>query len=147
IFHQKGKEYFTNYLKDVFHVTTPLDVFFTNQVTKQCHRMQLLLRIQRALYLSLLGDAIPINLQQKISHVLDFYSNYRHMIKNSAHQSIINITRRLDNQRHEECDIIIGIKLTFWPKITEKFLKRLKIKRFHLYDVVKYEHVYIIPKW
>ncbi|CAF0967917.1 unnamed protein product [Didymodactylos carnosus] len=47
----------------------------------------------------------------------------------------------------EECDIVIGYKLKFWPKITNKRLETLQHTKPPIYKQIRDSSVYAIPKW
>ncbi|CAF1474650.1 unnamed protein product, partial [Didymodactylos carnosus] len=141
LFGRCTKRNYYNITKDLFHVELP-DSYFDISFSK---RMSQLIDLYKILYLSLTGEPIPRNLREKFHLLLQFYKKYRHMINEDIHQEALEKNQNYTEK--EDCDIVISIKLNFWPQIIRSRINYLKHHKHHIYQRIKHSHVFAIPKW
>ncbi|CAF1380118.1 unnamed protein product, partial [Didymodactylos carnosus] len=143
ILHENFRQHIFLYTKELFHITPSEQ--YVEQLAK---RVQQILNIHRALYLAVIGKLLPHVLYEKIELILKFYQSHRHLINAKTRRFIVDCVESEKKQtRKEECDVVIGIKLKFWPQITHSRLNYLRQNKHRIYDIIKNGIVYLIPKW
>ncbi|CAF1615443.1 unnamed protein product [Didymodactylos carnosus] len=140
IFEKKFDQTIQKLTKDLFGID------ITNEFLVKQHRKGLTnVAVLKWLILSLVGVPMPENLAHKIRLVIDFYKQYRHMI------NVENVEKRKSDAKNgekvsEDCDVVIGFELKFWPRVALNRLAYLKRHNKRVYNIVKNSPVYIIPK-
>ncbi|CAF1163097.1 unnamed protein product [Didymodactylos carnosus] len=140
LFNRKAKEFLCNFSKDLFHIELPDS--YTEKLRK---RIETIVNLYKTLYSSLVGIPIPSNFVRKIQFLLEFYKKYRHIVDEDARQCLLD--QIVTQSSAEDCDIVIALKLNFWPKITHTRLNYLRCHKHDLYNKIKCLPVYAIPKW
>ncbi|CAF1604056.1 unnamed protein product [Didymodactylos carnosus] len=143
VFDKETKYFLCKLSKELFHID------LSNQHINKYHtKIKQLIHLYKTLYLSLAGIPMPSNLTHKLRLILNFYEQYRHLVDENALESQFEIFE-MYNKRilTEDCDIVIGIKLKFWPQIIQTRMNYLKYNKSHIYNKIKNATVYAIPKW
>ncbi|CAF0834982.1 unnamed protein product, partial [Didymodactylos carnosus] len=83
------------------------------------------------------------------SHFLHLYNRF----KNEINKVCLNadLAKRLFEKLlytilSYENDIVLGLKLNFWPKNVQPFLKRLQTTKPDIYEEIKTIHMHLVPK-
>ncbi|CAF1627912.1 unnamed protein product, partial [Didymodactylos carnosus] len=78
------------------------------------------------------GRPIPNDLRIKIHHLLNFYYEYKHISYTPEY-----LQKNLDEPcQPVHMDGVLALKLNFWPQECQSFLKRIKMNRPQLYEII-----------
>ncbi|CAF1239110.1 unnamed protein product [Didymodactylos carnosus] len=113
---------------------------------------------------SAFGYSLSKRYKQQLGAFIDFYSRHRHFVKGEFSTKYLQDI--MDKISNYDCDIIFAIRLNFWPKDLQPFLKRfqkskladrvhqevgpskcMKYERWTLGKKVEATFLHLVPKW
>ncbi|CAF1044531.1 unnamed protein product [Didymodactylos carnosus] len=135
------KDDFGNISKRLFNINLS-----NEYLDKQREKANHIIEIYQILYMSLIGISIPSELTNKIRLLVNFYNKYRHMVNEDIFQQRYSQVRQRITMT-EDCDVVVALKLSFWPSVARKRLRYWKQYKPIIYRKVRKSTVYVIPKW
>ncbi|CAF1265223.1 unnamed protein product [Didymodactylos carnosus] len=92
------------------------------------------------------GQYFPVELKLQINELINYYYKYKHLsnlalIRNSCQQII-------DKIASYKSDIVLALKLNFWPNNVQPFLERFQLSNqpAKLYEKIRQVHMHVVPK-
>ncbi|CAF1114035.1 unnamed protein product, partial [Didymodactylos carnosus] len=82
--------------------------------------------------------------RDQVCSLIDFYQKYKHLVNADLAKRLFE--KLLYTILSYENDIVLGLKLNFWPKNVQPFLKRLQTTKPDIYEAIKTIHMHLAPK-
>ncbi|CAF4323962.1 unnamed protein product, partial [Didymodactylos carnosus] len=92
------------------------------------------------------GIYFPAQVKLQINELINFYYKYKHFTNLTLIRNFLQ--QILDKIASYNSDIVLALKLNFWPNNVQPFLKRFQLSNqpAKLYEKIRQVHMHVVPK-
>ncbi|CAF1269590.1 unnamed protein product [Didymodactylos carnosus] len=92
------------------------------------------------------GQYFPAELKLQINELINYYYKYKHLSNSALTRN--SCQQIIDKIASYNSDIVLALKLNFWPNNVQPFLERFQLSNqpAKLYEKIRQVHMYVVPK-